>query len=430
MTRSILKYAIGLLPLTGAVKAQTSEYEDPNTGITFQRIAKNDDAYTFGIALPETFGTDFIGQITGTGQEGWVGVSFGGGMLNTLLLVAYPDGEDVTASLRTAKEYASPLMFNGDAVVKPIPEGTFANADGYSYTFLCENCIIEGLTFDGSDPNPALSWAMSANAVSDPSSPSSILNYHDFFGGFGADIEAASSAKFAEWAALAADDPDFPPAPPGGGNGTFPDAPVRDETYDYIVAGAGAAGIVAAERIAESGASVLLLERGGPSLYSTGGEVTVPWNDTMTVFDVPAILRTIPSTPGTNAFCADTASQAACILGGGTAVNGMIFIRPPERDFDHFPEGWRWDDVADAAERLYARNPHTLYPSADGEYYDGVIYDMASKSFESNGWTSVDVIEDPNEKHMMFSRAPCGVSYPANFSSVSNNISSNCATRS
>ena len=73
MTRSILKYAIGLLPLTGAVKAQTSEDEDPNTGITFQRIAKNDDAYTFGIALPETFGTDFIGQITGTGQEGWVG---------------------------------------------------------------------------------------------------------------------------------------------------------------------------------------------------------------------------------------------------------------------------------------------------------------------------------------------------------------------
>ena len=406
----LFKTAIGLLAMGIMVSAQTTEYTDPNTGITFQQIVKNGDTYTFGIALPDTAGLDFIGQITGNGSEGWVSVSFGGGMLDNLLLIVYPDGEEVTASLRITSEYASPLLFDGDAVMKPIPDGTFADSTGFSYTFLCENCIVDGLTFNSSESDPFLGWAMSTNPVTDPSSPFSLLNYHDFFGGFRADIKAAASSKFAEWAALAADDPDFPPGPPGGGNGTFPEPPVRDQTYDYIVAGAGAAGIVAAERIAESGASILLLERGGVSLYSTGGEITVPWNDTVTVFDVPAILTTIPSTPGTNAFCADTASQAACILGGGTAVNGMIFIRPPERDFDHFPEGWRWEDVADAAERLYERNPHTLYPSVDGEYYDGVIYDIASKSFESNGWKSVDAIQNPNEKHMMFSRAPCGVS--------------------
>ena len=139
-------------------------------------------------------------------------------------------------------------------------------------------------------------------------------------------------------------------------------------------------------------------------------DVAVPWNDTVTIFDVPALRSFISETPGANAFCADTAAQAGCILGGGTAVNGMIFIRPAQRDFDDFPEGWRWDDVSDAAERLYERNPVTLYPSADGEYYDGTLFDIASASFESNGWTNIDAIEHPDEKHMMFSRAPCGVS--------------------
>ncbi|KAI0193465.1 FAD/NAD(P)-binding domain-containing protein [Astrocystis sublimbata] len=410
MVGTTLVSSLGLLALAGVeVVAQTTEYTDPNTNITFQKIEKDGSSYTFGIALPETFGTDFIGQITGAGTEGWVSVSFGGGMRHSLLLIAYPDGESVTASLRTTGQYAAPLLFEGsEAVVRPIPEGTFADSTGFSYTFLCERCVVQDLTFNGSVSEPRLGWARSTVPVVDPSSATSILSYHDYYGGFTADLEAASSAKFDEWAALAAVDPDFPPSP-SDSNGTIPDAPVREETYDYIVAGAGAGGIVAAERLAESGASVLLLERGAPSFYAQGGRITMPWNDTVTVFDVPTALNQIFDTPGTNSFCADTAAQAACILGGGTAVNGMIFIRPPEHDFEFFPEGWKWDDVADAAERLYERNIHTLFPSADGKYYDETIYNVASKSFESNGWTSTDAIQFPNDKHKAFSRAPSGI---------------------
>lgn len=47
--------------------------------------------------------------------------------------------------------------------------------------------------------------------------------------------------------------------------------------FDYIIVGAGPAGIIAADRLSETGKKVLLLERGGPSTQETGGTYTAPW---------------------------------------------------------------------------------------------------------------------------------------------------------
>jgi cellobiose dehydrogenase (acceptor) len=40
---------------------------------------------------------------------------------------------------------------------------------------------------------------------------------------------------------------------------------------DYIVVGGGAGGMVAADRLSETGASVILIERGPPATYAHGG---------------------------------------------------------------------------------------------------------------------------------------------------------------
>ena len=44
-----------------------------------------------------------------------------------------------------------------------------------------------------------------------------------------------------------------------------------------MVVGAGAAGLVVADRLSEAGKSVLLIEKGGPSTYETGGRDIPPW---------------------------------------------------------------------------------------------------------------------------------------------------------
>ncbi|EMT73917.1 Cellobiose dehydrogenase [Fusarium odoratissimum] len=103
-------------------------------------------------------------------------------------------------------------------------------------------------------------------------------------------------------------------------------------------------------------------------------------------------------------MCDDTAALAACVLGGGVTVNYMVFVHPPARDFDDkWPKGWKWNDVAPAADRLYARNQGTLVPSKNNERYDQGLYNTLSGFFDKLGWKSVDMIKQPNEKHEVFS---------------------------
>ena len=122
-------------------------------------------------------------------------------------------------------------------------------------------------------------------------------------------------------------------APPCASNHTIPSS---NFTYDYIVVGGGPSGLIVSERLAETGMSVLVLERCAPSLFSSGGNVLTRWNDTLTIFDVTALHMFLGTWPGVDPRCTDvpTGAAAGCLLGGGTAINGMQFVRPPTFDFD------------------------------------------------------------------------------------------------
>ncbi|KAJ5970830.1 uncharacterized protein N7479_000748 [Penicillium vulpinum] len=179
----------------------------------------------------------------------------------------------------------------------------------------------------------------------------------------------------------------------------------KNQTYDYIVVGGGPSGIISAEKFAQAGKKVLLLERGVGPTVATGNNETLVWNHSLTPIDLPGLSANIGSLDVWNQYmCTDTAGNAACVLGGGVTVNYMVFVHPPARDFDDkWPEGWKWKDVESAADRLYKRNPGTTLPSADGKRYDQGLYSVLSKFFSGLGWKSVDMIAEPNEKHQIYS---------------------------
>lgn len=175
--------------------------------------------------------------------------------------------------------------------------------------------------------------------------------------------------------------------------------------YDYIVVGGGPSGIIAAERLSAANKSVLLLERGQGPTVDTGANVTLPWDDELTQIDIPGLSASIGSTDlWTQYICNDTPMAVACVLGGGPTVNYMVFVHPADHDFDdNWPTGWKWSDIKPAAERLYSRNRGTTLPSADGKRYSQGLYNSLSKVLGRFGFQSVDMIEEPNEKHEVFS---------------------------
>jgi choline dehydrogenase len=116
--------------------------------------------------------------------------------------------------------------------------------------------------------------------------------------------------------------------------------------FDYIIVGAGTAGCLLANRLsADRQSKVLLLEAGGKDnwiwfhipvgyLYSQGNP-RADW-----CFKTEA-------DPGLNGRSLNYARGK--VLGGCSAINGMIYMRGQAADYDHWRQlgnvGWSWDDV-------------------------------------------------------------------------------------
>ncbi|OIW34688.1 CBD9-like protein [Coniochaeta ligniaria NRRL 30616] len=210
--RSATTSTIILLTLLSPCMAQTkttSPFTDQATGIQFQRFFGARTNFGFGIALPQTPNTSFIGQLTFplVNRAGWGGFSLTGDMEGPLLMAAWADGAGgVVSSFRQAfDEDNDPPEVTGAFSVRPIAEATSANGSFLTYTFLCEGCLGAALGLDAAAATTAeMGWALGSRAVRNPGSSAGALAFHDTgFGDFEADLAAARSAQFDTWAALA-----------------------------------------------------------------------------------------------------------------------------------------------------------------------------------------------------------------------------------
>ncbi|MFF0500585.1 GMC family oxidoreductase [Nocardia aobensis] len=125
---------------------------------------------------------------------------------------------------------------------------------------------------------------------------------------------------------------------------------------DYIVIGAGSSGATVASRLAEQGASVILLEAGRKDNTKL---VTVPGMIT-TVHTVPQLKHQVTwsqySIPQKHAAERRVPMTRGKVLGGSSSVNGMLFVRGNKANFDSWAaegcEGWSYEDVLPAYKRL------------------------------------------------------------------------------
>ncbi len=96
---------------------------------------------------------------------------------------------------------------------------------------------------------------------------------------------------------------------------------------------------IVAERLAEAGESVLLLERGIASLYTSGGDRIEPWNNTITVFDLPGNGYQLSQLDDTSFYCTDTASTAMHPRWRQNSQRYDVGVPPNSVDFENFAAG-------------------------------------------------------------------------------------------
>ena len=132
------------------------------------------------------------------------------------------------------------------------------------------------------------------------------------------------------------------------------------ETFDYVVVGAGAAGAIVARRLAEDPAvSVCLLEAGPPDhhpyLHLPAGFIKMLFN--------PGYTWTYGSEPDPRTLDRRVPLPQGKTLGGSSAINGLIYNRGQAEDYDGWAAqgnpGWSFAEVLP----YFQRNERWLGPA-------------------------------------------------------------------
>jgi choline dehydrogenase len=118
------------------------------------------------------------------------------------------------------------------------------------------------------------------------------------------------------------------------------------ETFDYVIVGAGSAGCVLANRLTENpSVSVALLEAGG---RDTNPWIHVPAGYYRTMLD-PSVTWQFGAGPEPHLDGRIVPWPRGRVLGGTSAINGLLYVRGQSHDFDMWRQlgnaGWSYEQV-------------------------------------------------------------------------------------
>ena len=176
---------------------------------------------------------------------------------------------------------------------------------------------------------------------------------------------------------------------------------MESETYDFIVVGAGSAGSVLANRLSESGEyRVLVLE---------AGKEDHPWTRVPVGFarmiENPAANWLYYSAPDEGSGQRRLPIVRGKVMGGSSAINGMVFVRGQAQDYDTWAQfgnrGWSYREVLPIFRDMESYSgggddeyrgrggPLKVSPSNEG----GPIYDAL---IEAAGQVGIEYTDDYN----------------------------------
>ncbi|KAJ4419204.1 hypothetical protein N0V82_005111 [Gnomoniopsis sp. IMI 355080] len=192
---------------------------------------------------------------------------------------------------------------------------------------------------------------------------------------------------------------------------------VHGEYFDFIIAGAGTAGLVIASRLSEDpNVTVAVVEpgpdvRNDPEVYSTDFS-----------FDVynASINYVYPSIPQPQLGNRTLSYRAGKAIGGTSIVNGFVFIRGHPSQYDAWEElgnaGWNWDSLFSYGKQLeHFVVPDTAQVAAGAKYVaqdhgftgpltvsfpfdvsNSSFYAKITKTFKKLGLASIKDLEGPD----------------------------------
>ncbi len=148
-----------------------------------------------------------------------------------------------------------------------------------------------------------------------------------------------------------------------------------DASYDYIIIGAGSAGCALASRLSrEASRRVLLLEAGGPDRHPM---IHVPLGFAFLMKD-RSVNWCYQTEPEPELDYRKIAWPRGKVVGGSSAINGMVYIRGQREDYAAWAAagnpGWSWEEILPffVASEHNTRGADALHGSGGGLWVDEV----------------------------------------------------------